>query len=157
MKFSMLLTKLREQRNLSKAELATKISVSPGYVFILESGKRKPPTITRCRQIAEALRLDDSETAQLFESAAEERTKQEEREILQGSKGNMVEPSPAGIRRAVIRIDEKGNASIVSRDPGVSITFQYDDEPEFVGKAHDEAKIKHLSTPENRIKAKSIV
>jgi transcriptional regulator with XRE-family HTH domain len=73
MKFADLLRKFREYSGMSPTELAQKMEVSPGYIFNLESGKQKPPTIERIEQISSILSLSKKDAMELLESAAEER------------------------------------------------------------------------------------
>lgn len=83
MEFKNILKNFRERANVSKADLARKIGISSGNYFVnIESGQKRPPTLERCQQIAEALRLSKDDTKLLIDAAAEERTKPETREWL---------------------------------------------------------------------------
>lgn len=73
MKFTQYLTYFRERAHITKTDLAQKINVSPTYIMHIEDGKRPPPTIDRCREIAQAISLSPAETDQLIDAAMEER------------------------------------------------------------------------------------
>lgn len=79
MTFAKLLTKFRG--SMSKTELAKKIGIVPSYIMMLEAGQKKPPTMQRCRQIADALEINKEDALLLFQAAAGERIGQEELEF----------------------------------------------------------------------------
>ncbi len=86
MTFAQLLIKFRERRNLTKTDLANKLSVSLGYIQHVEAGRRKPPRIELCRQISGILNLTNIETKQLVESAIKERAQDETIEWIEEQK-----------------------------------------------------------------------
>lgn len=73
MKFSALLQRFREEKGVSKKDLADKIGVTPTYIGLLESGTQRAPTMERCREISGALDLSTGDAARLADSAMEER------------------------------------------------------------------------------------
>lgn len=77
MRFTDHLSYFRERAGLTKTDLAEKINVSPTYVMHVENGKRPPPTIGKCREIAQVLGLAKAETQSLIDSAMEERLSDE--------------------------------------------------------------------------------
>ena len=48
---------IREKRNMSKAELARLIEVSPAYITMIENGKKKNPSMNILNKIALVLLL----------------------------------------------------------------------------------------------------
>lgn len=83
--FSDILTKYHKRSGLSKSEIAGKVGISLPYFIGLCSGKERAPTMDRVKQIADALYLNKEDTDALLTSAAEERTPQQEREIIKAS------------------------------------------------------------------------
>ena len=73
MKFSTYLKKLRDERNITKADLARALGITTQYIVDVEAGRGKPPTVERCEQISRTLRLSDGEKNHLFRLAAVER------------------------------------------------------------------------------------
>ena len=55
--FAELLRQYREARDISKADLARALDVSPGYMYQLETGRTTAPQMDRVRALAQALRL----------------------------------------------------------------------------------------------------
>lgn len=58
LKFKDLLTRHREDKGLSKTELAEKIGKSLSYISALEAGRDTPPTYEVCVKLAEVLSLN---------------------------------------------------------------------------------------------------
>lgn len=83
MTFSNLLTNYRERAGLSKTDLANKIRTTSGYIMNLESGHQKPPPYDRCKQICDALGLNNEESMKLFSAALEERLSADDRKFMQ--------------------------------------------------------------------------
>ena len=73
MEFKKLLEYYRDRAGLNKTGLAERLSVTPSYVMEIESGRKPPPSIDRCRAIAKILSLSSSETQSLIDAAVEER------------------------------------------------------------------------------------
>lgn len=94
MKFAKLLEKFREQHNMTKADLASKLEVSQGYIFLLESERRKAPPLDRCRKIADVLHLKEGETNLLLNAASEDRMRghKQELEIIRGTMDALADP-----------------------------------------------------------------
>lgn len=63
------LTKLRESRGWSKAQLASNSGVSNTYISELESGK-KQPTITTIRKLAKALEVSIADLIEEYNTNA---------------------------------------------------------------------------------------
>jgi len=150
--FKKLLEQYRIKSGLNKTEVARRVEISPTYYMQLEAGVRGAPPLSRCRLIASAMRLDKEETESLIKSASSERvghTKEEELSIIQ-SGGHRTQP-PAETKKVVIRITSRGNAEIVSKDPGVSVAIQYDDDEEGVVVPMTKHKIEPVRTDKNRI------
>lgn len=82
MKFRDCLIQFRDRAGLNKSELAKKISVSPGYIMNLETGRQRPPTLSRVKLISGALRLSPQDEGLLLRLAADERLPTEEKDIL---------------------------------------------------------------------------
>ena len=61
MEFAKLLTKYREQRDITKTDLARLLKVTPTYIMNLESGRAIPPSYERLKEIQSALKLNDNE------------------------------------------------------------------------------------------------
>lgn len=126
MNFSKLLIKFRANSGISKTEIANKVSVTPGYLMHLESGRIKPPTLTRVRQISDALRLSKEEADELIQAAARERIRPEELEIVQQvreNRGKVYEWStisgsstcPHCQKDIEIEVDQKGNVTVTGK------------------------------------------
>jgi len=81
MKFNELLTKYRDRIELSKTDLARKLSVSPGYIMNLESGRRKPPTFEKCYQLAKILKLTENESKNFYKTAQDERSSENDKKF----------------------------------------------------------------------------
>lgn len=77
MKFTEYLKRLREEYGISKAELARKMNLSIQYIVEIESGRSKPPTLERCSQIAQALKLTEDQKNNLINLAVQERASDE--------------------------------------------------------------------------------
>jgi transcriptional regulator with XRE-family HTH domain len=54
-RFSTMLRRLRERRDMSQAELARKSKVPQGYISALESGEKKNPGLDVLKRLARAL------------------------------------------------------------------------------------------------------
>lgn len=142
MEFKKILTKFREQAGFSKTELAQKIGLVNGNYFVgVEAGRVRPPTLERCRQIAQVLKLDDDDADLLIKTAAEERMQGAEMSVLRDSfksKETKITPIPTldMARRIHIiprwedankRIEEEdipiGLECVTSTNPGKDNTF----------------------------------
>lgn len=77
MQFKELLKIFRERATLTKTALAEKVGVTPTYMMELESGRKPPSTLARCREIAKALSLSPGETKSLIDAAMKERISDE--------------------------------------------------------------------------------
>ena len=55
-RFAMRLKRLREERGLTQAALATKVGMSRAYLARLEMGRHDPP-LSRLRKLAKALKV----------------------------------------------------------------------------------------------------
>lgn len=69
MPFNEYFRKLREERQITKTELARRLRVSIQYIVEVESGRSKPPTLERCTGIAKALGLSERETSKFLDLA----------------------------------------------------------------------------------------
>ncbi len=150
--FKKLLEQYRIKSGLNKTEVARRVEISPTYYMQLEAGVRGAPPLPRCRLIASAMGLDKEETESLIKSASSERvghTKEEELSIIQ-SAGHRAQ-SPAETKKVVIRITSRGNAEIVSKDPGVSVAIQYEDEEDDIVVPMTKHKLEPIKTEQNRI------
>lgn len=75
-------------------ELGRALGLQSGsYIGNVESGRTKPPTLERCKQIADALRLTTQEREQLFKLAAQERTPDELKHFIRSKHFEVHEPS----------------------------------------------------------------
>ena len=72
-KFSHMLKYLRNRANMSMADLAKRIGVTPNYIGNVEKEYSSPPTMERCELIAKALNLSAVETNLLIDAAMEGR------------------------------------------------------------------------------------
>lgn len=77
MKFRHLLTQYRERKNLSKTGLAERVGVTPTTIMEWESGRKNPPSIEKCRTIANILGLSPDENTIFTDAAMEERLSDE--------------------------------------------------------------------------------
>lgn len=77
MKFQQQLKYYRERANMNKTSVANKLNVTLSYYTELENGRKKPPTLDRCREIARILNLSLGETNRFIDFAMEERAKPE--------------------------------------------------------------------------------
>lgn len=90
MKFGLLLTKFRQNKDITKTDLAEKVGVSPPYIMAIESGKKKPPTQDKCERIAGALDLNSQERVEFLNTAVLERSREEAKNLI--SKGMKKSP-----------------------------------------------------------------
>src|ERR1051326_1377364 len=67
--FGMLLSQYRAAAGLSQEELAERAGLSRRGISDLERGERRLPHVATVRQLADALKLDDSQRAALLESS----------------------------------------------------------------------------------------
>jgi transcriptional regulator with XRE-family HTH domain len=81
MRFNQLLTLFRERSGLKKKHLAEKLGIKPNYIGDIESGRKKAPTLERCKQIVKILKLNDDEATEFLNAAIEERTPKEIKDI----------------------------------------------------------------------------
>jgi predicted ATPase/DNA-binding XRE family transcriptional regulator len=75
------LRSLRERAGLSQEELANRAGVTPNAVSALERGTRTRPYPHTVRSLADALRLSESERAELIDSVPKRRTSSSEPEV----------------------------------------------------------------------------
>jgi WD40 repeat protein/transcriptional regulator with XRE-family HTH domain len=80
--FSELLEELRQERQISKKDLATHAGLTPGYVSHLTRGERSAPSLETVEALADALRLEGETKAYFFEAAG-----QSSPQILQNGSG----------------------------------------------------------------------
>lgn len=135
MKFSALLTKLIPKDFGARSDLARKLDVTVNYITDVAAGRRKAPTFTRCRQIAEALKLSKEESDQLIQAAARERLPQKELEAIyeaiaaEAMKDNLAKhhqwsaikgtaTCPHCDKEVEIEVNQKGEVSIYGRVQG---------------------------------------
>lgn len=83
MKFKDLLREYREARHLSKTFLAKRLGKTPSYIMLIESGHRKPPSLSMVKLISGILHLNTLEESQLILTAAKERTPEPERVVYE--------------------------------------------------------------------------
>ncbi|MBV9614460.1 MAG: helix-turn-helix domain-containing protein [Ktedonobacteraceae bacterium] len=70
-KFSELLEELRQDRQISKKDLATRAGLTPGYVSHLTRGERSTPSLETVEALADALRLDAETKVHFYEVAGQ--------------------------------------------------------------------------------------
>src|SRR6266566_1203790 len=68
-KFSELLEELRDQRKISKKDLAIRTGLSAGYISLLTRGEREAPSVETVKALADALHLDSEMRSQFFAAA----------------------------------------------------------------------------------------
>jgi transcriptional regulator with XRE-family HTH domain len=85
MEFAKLLTKYREQRGITKTDLARLLKVTPTYIMNLESGRAIPPTYERFEEIQNALGLNDNEKHNLMFALHLARAPEPLRKLLENS------------------------------------------------------------------------
>lgn len=85
MEFAKLLTKYREQRGITKTDLARLLKVTPTYIMNLESGRAIPPSYDRCEEIMDALKLNDEEKHNFMFAVHLERAPEPLRKLLENS------------------------------------------------------------------------
>jgi transcriptional regulator with XRE-family HTH domain len=68
-KFGPFLNQLREERNISKKELANRANLSPGYISLLTRGDRTRPSLETVNALMQVLELNQEETELFLESA----------------------------------------------------------------------------------------
>ena len=85
MEFAKLLTKYREQRGITKTDLARLLKVTPTYIMNLESGRAIPPSYDRCEEIMGALKLNDEEKHNFMLAVHLERAPEPLRKLLESS------------------------------------------------------------------------
>ncbi len=56
-RFGTVIKKLREQHGMSQRDLAECVNVSGAYIAMLETGKRKNPSLAMLKRLAKALRV----------------------------------------------------------------------------------------------------
>lgn len=78
MQFKEHLSYFRSRAHLSKTSLAEKLSLTPTTIMEWESGRKKPPPIERCEQIARILNLSSEEKERLVDTAMIERMNPEQ-------------------------------------------------------------------------------
>ena len=150
--FKELLAKFREERRLYKSDVAKKLSVTAQYYGSLERGSNPPPNVDMCNKIASALDLAKEEKDSLIMASIEERLDEQDLGFIKKRLGTY--PSTQAIndvRKAVIRITSRGNAEIVSRDPGMSISIQFEDEEDGIIVPMTKHKIDDIKTDKSRI------
>ncbi|MGE4170609.1 MAG: helix-turn-helix domain-containing protein [Candidatus Margulisiibacteriota bacterium] len=81
--FGSYLASLRERQNLTKTDLAKILEVTIGYVVNLESGRRKPPKLDKCKRIIATLSLDAAESVHMMMLAVQERATKEMGQFFQ--------------------------------------------------------------------------
>jgi WD40 repeat protein/transcriptional regulator with XRE-family HTH domain len=67
--FTRLLDKLREERQISQKELASRAGLSAGYISLLTRGERRAPSIETVKALADALNLDSENRTLLLKAA----------------------------------------------------------------------------------------
>src|SRR5947209_8487594 len=67
--FSELLEHLREEKHISKKDLARQAKLTPGYISLLTRGEREAPSETTVKALADALNLDEQTRKDLYEAA----------------------------------------------------------------------------------------
>ena len=82
MTFNEYLRKAREERRITKTDLARRLQVSIQYIVEVESGRSKPPTLERCSDIAKSLALSTQETSELVHLAVSGRASEEIRPFV---------------------------------------------------------------------------
>lgn len=87
-----ILKEYRESRGLTKVDLAKKIGVKSQYIGDIESGRTKPPTTERTRQIIEALKISERDAQKMMFLGMYERTSEESREMIDKLGGKVSEP-----------------------------------------------------------------
>lgn len=123
MKFSDILKKYIPRDYGARTDLAKKVGVTLTYIIDLASDRKKPPTITRCRQIADALRLTKDQTVELIMAAALERIDPEELEVIRSVQNNIgscyehssikgTAPCPYCKKKISVEIDKTGEVLI---------------------------------------------
>ncbi len=60
-RFGAVIKKLREQRGMSQRDLAECVHVSGAYIAMLETGKRKNPSLAMLKRLAKALKVKVAE------------------------------------------------------------------------------------------------
>jgi len=136
MRFCHLLTRYRERANLTKTELARKLGLkTASYIIDLEAGRKKPPTIERCKQLAHTLSLSKKESEEFLQEAAKERLPSEEVSLL-GERPSL--PPEAILAKSLISVPILGNA------PAGPKSFVQDELQEWVSLPKELAKGKRL-------------
>lgn len=67
--FSELLERLREEKRISKKDLAHRARLTPGYISLLTRGEREAPSEATVKALADALNLDVEARKDLYEAA----------------------------------------------------------------------------------------
>ncbi len=91
--FGTVLSRIREQRGMSKTALAEALGLTFTTVYNWERGARVPPPMDRVRQIAEALTASREERNELLSLAAHARAPKEAAWVM-GAKDNHGAPQP---------------------------------------------------------------
>lgn len=74
----------RKRANLTKQQLAERISKTPTYIGIIEKRPDRAPTMETCQKICHALKLSEKESKELSDAALSARMKGEVIEYLKG-------------------------------------------------------------------------
>lgn len=67
--FGKLLDEYREERHISKKDLASRANLSPGYISLLTRGERTKPSLETVNALVRVLNLNEEETATLMQAA----------------------------------------------------------------------------------------
>ncbi len=104
MRFGEYLKSRRRRKNITQEELAQALGVSSVYVHQLETGKVDAPGVSRCRQIAEILRI---ELGDLWQIAKKERFRRfMEREGVSESNLEVLSEAEKALVRLYRSLDE---------------------------------------------------
>jgi len=112
MEFAKLLTKYRNRKGISKTQLAGFLNVTPAYLMLVESGRRKPPTFEICQKLSKELHLDETERKLFLKRAFEERLDKNEGKFLIAIYGNLynaIDELKSLLQEAKTAIDHDGD------------------------------------------------